>query len=59
LFQSPSQDRGSNWLKTDYEKARAFASHLSSTFMPFNLTDDTNRETTPTAQTRPIRHTSP
>jgi len=45
LFQSPIQDRGGNWLKTDYEKESAFASHLCSTFMPFNLTEDTNRET--------------
>lgn len=44
LFQSPVQDRGGLWLKKDDEKASVLASHLSSTFMPFNLTDDTNRE---------------
>lgn len=65
LFQSPVQDRGGLWLKTDDKKASAFAAHLSSTFMPFNLTDNTNREAiahfldTPTASTRSVRHTSP
>jgi len=68
LCQSPIQDRGGIWLKTDDEKASAFTSYLASTFMPFNLTDDTNRETivnfldtptTITTTTIPIRHTSP
>jgi len=64
LFQSPIQDRGGIWLKTVDGKVSAFASHLSSTFTPFNLTDDTNRETianfldTPTTHTCSLRHTS-
>jgi len=65
LFQSPVQSHSGLWLKTDDEKARAFASHLTSTFIPFNLTDDSNHVAiinfldTPTAPARPIRHTTP
>jgi len=61
-----TEDRGGLWLKKEDEKKSAFASHISSTSMPFNLTDYTNREAIVNfldglglAPTRPIRHTSP
>jgi len=57
LVQSPVQDRGGLWLKTDDKKASAFASHLSSIF--HHREAIANFLDTPTAPTRPIRHTSP
>ncbi|KAH8283377.1 hypothetical protein KR054_006768, partial [Drosophila jambulina] len=57
--------RSGHWLKTDSDKANAFAEHLSATFTPFELPDASHRDevanflSAPIQPARPIRHTTP
>ncbi|KAH8292683.1 hypothetical protein KR054_010461, partial [Drosophila jambulina] len=65
LVQSPIQSHSGHWLKTDSDKANAFAEHLSATFTPFDLPDAFHRDevanflSAPIQPARPIRHTTP
>ncbi|KAH8271004.1 hypothetical protein KR026_009037, partial [Drosophila bipectinata] len=44
LVQSPIQSHTGRWIKNDFDKANAFAEHLSATFTPFELPDASHRD---------------